>query len=162
MSVKLKQRRRSDTVKHCSLIHGSSKENNDPLLTGLLDAVTTTFKSNVVADKILSVKNVMGKRKYLSLRKACKNPKIPNYVSYKVLSQKIRDIDIGTVSDINEVLSYGLDENELGEGLFRNLAEYSLRLAKFYIKANEKRIDKLKMFEHVPRKNPESLMFLYI
>ena len=61
MSVKLKQRCRSDTVKHCSLIHGSSKENNDPLLTGLLDAVTTTFKSNVVADKILSVKKPLTK-----------------------------------------------------------------------------------------------------
>ena len=61
MYFKLQQRRRSETVKYCSLVNGSYKENNDPLLTGLLDAVTTTFKSNVVANKILSMKKPLSK-----------------------------------------------------------------------------------------------------
>ena len=81
-------------------------------------------------------------------------------MSYKVLSDRIRNVDIGTVNDINPLLTEGLCDNELGEGMFRNLVEFALRLAEFYIKVDEKRKDKLKYFATVDRKNEPSLMFL--
>ena len=51
--------------------------------------------------------NVLGKRKYLSLRKANKQPafgnsKLTNFVSYKILSKEIDRIDIGKLNKINE------------------------------------------------------------
>ena len=113
--------RRGETINACSLIHGASKENALPALTGMLDTITSKFKSDVVAFKILGTKeavteaiskrcekkfcrdyykseenilrsiynsyNVIGKRKYLRVLRA----------SYEVLSDRIRNIDIGTV-----------------------------------------------------------------
>ena len=104
--------------------------------------------------------NVMGKRKYLNIRKSHKSPDIPNFVPYKQLSQRIRDIDIGQVNDINPVLTLDLPEDELGEGMFRNLVQFSLRLAEFYIKVNMNRTDKLKNFEQIKKKNLTSILFL--
>ena len=89
-------------------IHGGTALNKDPVLFGMLDALTSQFKSKFLTDKILDTKeyvknsiekkvlnrwsknyylsrenklrslnsyyfhNVLGKRKYLSLRKANK------------------------------------------------------------------------------------------
>ena len=53
---KVKQRRRTETISACSLIHGASKENDSPVLTGMVDTVANRFKSDVVACKILSAK----------------------------------------------------------------------------------------------------------
>ena len=197
LKVRTKQRRLAETVSYCSVIHGASKENNSPLLTGLVDTVVSTFKSDVVACKMLSTNsaltkaiskrcedkfrssyykseenvlrslntyysyNVMGKRKYLSIRQACKAPHIPNFVSYKVLAERIRNVDIGEVLDIHPTLTYELSEDEFGKGKYRNLADFALRLSKFYVKVNKKRIDKLKTFDGIERKNPASLMFLF-
>ena len=52
----------------------------------------------------------------------------------------------------NPTPTYELSEDELGNGRYRNLAEYALRLSKFYIKVNKKRIDKLKTFDAIERK----------
>ena len=76
--------------------------------------------------------NVLGKRKYLSLRQANKqsafgNSKLPNFVSYKVLSKEIESIDIGKLNKIN---------GQEKIGLFRPPAEYILHLASFYMKVN--------------------------
>ena len=75
---------------------------------------------------------MLGKRKYLSLRKANKQPafgnsKLPNFVSYKVLSKKFEIIDIGKLNKIN-----GQDKI----GLFRPPPECKLHLALFYMKIN--------------------------
>ena len=106
-----------------------TKLNKDPVLFGMVDVLTSQFKSKVLTDKILDTKNylknsiekkilngwskdyylsrennlrslnsyffhnVLRKRKYDNLRKANKQPafgnsKLPNFVSYKVLSKK--------------------------------------------------------------------------
>ena len=51
----------------------------------------------------------MGKRKYISMRKANKvslhkKAYIPNYVSFKDLSKQINNIGIGQVNDINSLV----------------------------------------------------------
>ena len=106
-----------------------TKLNKDPVLVGMVDVLTSQFKSKVLTDKIIDTKNylktvlrkkilnswskdyylskennlrslnsyyfhnVLRKRKYDNLRKANKQPafgnsKLPNFVSYKVLSKK--------------------------------------------------------------------------
>jgi hypothetical protein len=63
----------------------------------------------------------MGKAKYISILKANKIAKkqkseIPNYVSYKVLAEKINSIEIGTLQNLNPTL---IDENI--QGMYRPL-----------------------------------------
>ena len=77
---------------------------------------------------------MLGKRKYLSLRKANKqsvfrNLKLPNFVSDKVLSKEIESIGIGKLNKINE-------QEKIGS--FRPPAEYILHLASFYMKVNSR------------------------
>ena len=73
--------------------------------------------------------NVMGKRKYLGIRRANKAPRIPNFV--------INSIDIGYVSNINPTLTNNLDEDEIGSGMFRDLVQFAQRLAEFYLKIKQ-------------------------
>ena len=54
--------------------------------------------------------NVLGKRKYLNLRKANKQAKfqghsVPNYISYKESAQVINTIDTGTVKNLSDLCS---------------------------------------------------------
>ena len=86
----------------------------------------------------------MGKRKYISLRKANKSPSFPNYVPYADLSKHIRSIDICKLHNINPSLSYNLPKTEIGEGMYRELPEFALRLARFYLIVNKNSHDKLK------------------
>ena len=104
--------------------------------------------------------NVMGKRKFMNIRKSNKSPDTPNYVSYKNLSKRIRDIDIGIVYNINPILTDGLPEEEIGEGMFRYLSQFALRLVEFYINVNDSRVDKLKEFKNILRKYSSSVLFL--
>ena len=103
--------------------------------------------------------NVMGKAKYISIRKANKiaddrKSEIPNYIPYKELSEKIRSIDIGTLHDLQPSLT-----NESIQGMYRPLDEYLIRLAKFYLKVNNDRLDKLKWFHSFEKKDAESFLF---
>ena len=50
--------------------------------------------------------SVLGKRKYLNLRKANRNKNVSNFIPYKDLSKMIRDVNIGTVH--STALSCGL------------------------------------------------------
>ena len=183
--------RRKETMDACMKIHGGTALNKDPVLFGMLDTLTSQFKSKILTDKILDSKeylknsiekkvlnrwskdyylsrenklrslnsyychNVLGKRKYLSLRQANKQPafgnsKLPNFVSYKVLSKEIESIDIGKLNKIN---------GQEKIGLFRPPAEYILHLASFYMKVNVFREDKLKTFPAIPKKDPDSFLF---
>lgn len=104
--------------------------------------------------------DVMGKRKYLSVRKANNVDGFPNYVTYKVLANKIRSIDIGILQDINPIFTHDLDDDEVGDGCFRSLIQYAPRLAELYLKLDQTRIDKLKTFQGFHKKNPKSHHFL--
>ena len=88
--------------------------------------------------------NVMGKQKYLNLRKANKkssyrNVAAPNFVPYAELAKFINNIDIGTLKCVNPDFTYDLEEEEIHPGNYRPCSEYILRLAKFYLCVNESR-----------------------
>ena len=71
----------------------------------------------------------MGKRKYNNLRKANRVDKLPNFVSFKRLSDHMRNIYIGSVLDIHPVFTDGLQQVNVGQGIFRDLVQYCPRLA---------------------------------
>ena len=104
--------------------------------------------------------DVMGKRKYVNVRKANRTPSIPNFVTYKLLSEHMRNIDIGTLRPISLDLTDSLDPDEIGPGYYRDLVEYAPRLAKFYLAVDRYRIDKLKPFPNAVRKDQSSVLFL--
>ena len=92
--------------------------------------------------------NVLGKRKYFSLRKANKQAKfdnthITNFVSYKTLANRINNVDIGELNYISGLST--LQEKVCGK--YRNPASYILDLAKFYLEVDNGREDKLKAFD---------------
>ena len=104
---------------------------------------------------------VMGKRKYSSVRKANKVPEVPNLLPFEQLSRHINSIDIGQVNDICPKFTHDLLDEEIGGGSYRNLIQYIPRLAKMYLKLNLTRKDKLLDFkETFTKKNPESFLFL--
>lgn len=103
---------------------------------------------------------MLAKRSYLSLRKANKqetlgNSKLPNFVSYKVLSRYIGSIDIGKLCQINE--HFGIKQEKVG--LLSSAAEYILHLASYYLKVDLVREDRLHVFLKIPKKDPDSVLF---
>ena len=200
LNLKAKQVRRNETITACNLIHGSSKESAEPGLVGMLDTLTSKFKSKELSTKILSSKkslvteiknvtvmnwgkdysnseentlrslnvyyshNVMGKRKYNNVRKANKvssyqNVKVPNYIPYTKLSETINSVDIGAITDVNELSP---NSQVRHQGAYRKTVDYVLRLAKFYHHVNKKRKDELMEFESLPRKCEQSFLFVLL
>ena len=109
--------------------------------------------------------DVMGKRKYISIRKETSNSKfdgkrIPNYSTYNSLMKYIKSVDIGRLYDVRDTFCGGIPEDEKGDGKFRRLTEFLPRLAQFYLKVNEERVEKLKEFELFPKINPDAFLFL--
>ena len=107
----------------------------------------------------------MGKRKYISIRKETSNSKfdgkrIPNYSTYNSLMKYIKSVDIERLYDVRDTFCKEITEDEKGDGKFRRLTELLPRLAQFYLKVNEERVDKLKEFESFPKVNPDALLFL--
>lgn len=88
--------------------------------------------------KVYYCHNVMGKRKYISIRKANKVTGMSNFVPYKNLAQHIRNIDIGDILDVKS-----LDSSIDDCGFYRDIKKYCLDLAKLYLHVNDKRLDKL-------------------
>ena len=116
------------------------------------------FKSTENKMRSLSIyysHNVMGKEKYISLRKANRNSdyqqqQIANYIPYKELSVYIRSIDIGVVNPVSEVTP----------GCCRQIGSFVLRLAEFYMSVNQHRKDKLMEFPSFEKKSADSFLFL--
>ena len=104
--------------------------------------------------------NVLGKRKYLSLRIANKQAKfdntcISNFVSYKTLANRINNVDIGELNDISGLST----SHEKVCCKYHNPVSYILDLAKFYLEVDNGREDKLKTFESFSKKDPSSFLF---
>ena len=104
--------------------------------------------------------NVLGKRKYLSLRKANKqakfdNTRITNFVSCKTLANRINDVDIGELNDISGFST----SHEKVCGKDHNPASYILDLAKFYLEVDNSREDRLKTLDSFSKKDPSSFLF---
>ena len=67
----------------------------------------------------------------------------PDAHSYSELSKTIKNIDIGILHDVNELVP---NESKISEGCYREPSSYIQRLAKFYLAQNKVRFDKLKEF----------------
>lgn len=110
--------------------------------------------------------NVMGKKKYINIRKANKTTsfekvRLVNFVPYKNLADKINSIDIGTVIDINPSLTTSFTtENEAKQGMYRPCDEFALTLAKHYLTVNQFRNDKLKTIDSFKKIDESSYMFI--
>ena len=188
---KAKVSRRSETFEACSLIHGGTDDNKDPVGYGMLDTLTAKCKTKELSQQILLSKaslvgeikksvlksfstdyyksednglrslnvyyshNVMGKIKYIEMRKAnrytiFKGVKMANYLPYKDLAELIRNVDIGNVQDVKPTLTF--DCHDGLDGCYRPPAEFSLRLSKFYLNVDRYREDKLHAFSTFTKK----------
>ena len=105
--------------------------------------------------------SVMGKAKYICIRKANKNDEnVPNYVTYRTLADYINDIDIGIIRDVKTDFGQGLEGEESGEGVYRPLIPYVQRILEFYLNVYKKRNDEMKQFTSFPKKSEDSFQFL--
>ena len=121
------------------------------------------FKSDANLLRSLNIyycSNVLGKNKYIAVRKANEKRNIPNVVPYIKLAKKIREINIGELIPIEGTLDSNLLDEERGVGFYRNLQSYLPRLAEFYIHVNHKRHDKLMEF-HCGKLEASSFLFLF-
>lgn len=58
---------------------------------------------------------------------------MPRLLPYNKLVNAIKSIDIGKVYSVRETLCDGLDESEKVDGVYRNIKEMVLRLARYYL-----------------------------
>ena len=197
LNLKAKSVRRNETYQVCQAIHGGTADITKPTLIGMVETLTSKFKSEELSKELLSNKksikrslqaatlkdwtssytdsnenklrsmnvyyshNVMGKRKYMNVRKANRaatfeGHQVPNFIPYKKLAEQINQVDIGTIHDVNTLVS----GNTNLEGAYREPAGFILKLAEFYLDRNEERTDKLKAFETIPKKCLDSFMFV--
>ena len=138
------------------------------LVTSVKDRVINNwskeyYKSNENVLRPLNAyySHVLGKRKYLHIRKAnigatYDGYHVVNYVPYKELAKMINDINIGSLCNVSDLH----ETSEPVHGLYRNPSDYILRIAKFYLFVNQKRHDKLKIFKQFERKDTESFLFV--
>ena len=71
-------------------------------------------------------------------------------MTYKDLSHRINEIDIGTINPVFPSLTGS--EGEKFEEIYRAVDQFVVRLAKFYLTVNAMRSDKLKEFQKFPEK----------
>ena len=191
------KKRRSDTFEVCAAIHGGSRKNVAPVVSGVVDLLTKKFKTSIVAALLLNQQrlrntlehnisekrrkvfyaskendlrslntyyscDVLGKRKYISIRKANRHKSVPNFLSYARLAKNIKDIDIGEIYPIAGTLDEGVGEEETGQGFYRDVRKYAPRLAEFYLRVDKSRTDKLLSFddEKFKKIDPSSTLFL--
>ena len=57
--IRSKTIRRKETMDACMKIHGGTMFNKDPVLFGMLDTLTSQFKSKILTDKILDTKEYL-------------------------------------------------------------------------------------------------------
>ena len=149
-----------------------------PKIMNAKPAVTKRIKQNIISEwsngfarseqnKLRSLNvyychDVMGKRKYISTRRAntgnlLSGSNIPNYIPYKELSSIIRNLDIGTVTNANELVP---DSVIKIDGAYREPAEYIMRLALFYLTVDKNRKDKLLKFENLKKIESTNVVFV--
>ena len=101
-----------------------------PSITKVLhESVLTTecldfYKSQANLLRSLNIyycSNVLGKNKYIAVRRANEKRNTPNVVPYVKLAKKIRQIDIGELIPIEGTLDDALLDEERGNGYYRNL-----------------------------------------
>ena len=71
---------------------------------------------------------------------------VPRLFTYQKLMERVNQIYIGDLYDVREILCNGLGEEDQVNGKFRNLLQLLLKMAHFYLHANNYRVDKLDWF----------------
>lgn len=74
------------------------------------------------------------------------NIPVPRLLSYKEVLKKINQIDTGDLHDVRETLCQGLKEEDIVNGKYKDLLKLLLKMAQFYLSANNYRKDKLNWF----------------
>ena len=105
--------------------NGDQKKLSETLSKTLVPKrVKKGVKSLILAFKTFYCHNVVGKKKYINLRKANrnsmhKNVAAPNFLPYKDLAAFINNIDIGPLNYVDPDLVYDLTEEEIFPGNYR-------------------------------------------
>ena len=68
----------------------------------------------------------------------CKGCKVPKLLTYSNLVEELKNIDIGTVYEIDPDYLEGLETENPVNGAYRDLRQYLPMLAKFYLSKNRK------------------------
>lgn len=124
------------------------------------EATDVNFVRNV---SVLYRGGITSKRKYISIRSSLIMAKmtssnvkshihfmqdvgIPKLLTYHRLVKKMETIHIGRLHDVREELCGGMAEQDKVDGKYIDLLQLLLRLAQFYLLADQQREDKLKWF----------------
>ena len=67
-------------------------------------------------------------------------------LSYKEVLKRINQIDTGDLHDVRETLCKGLKKEDTVNGKYRDLLRLLLKMAQFYLSANNNRMDNLNWF----------------
>ena len=131
----------------CPIIYGGSDGNKLPVLKGMLDTVSRSFKE---IPSIYYSQNVI-KNKNRAARESNRyslfqNKRLANYLPYKELAKYISSLDIGMLKLFSPYLVETNELENIPAGLFRDIKTYIQRLAIFYMKVNKCRSDKLLTF----------------
>ena len=103
--------------------------------------------------------NVIGKQKYMNIKRASKVPEILDLAPYKNVAIKIQSVDTGTLFSLNSEFAQDLHGEECGDGMYRCLKTFLSRLAQFDLNVNNLRVHKLKVEFNNTLKNENSHIF---
>ena len=104
--------------------------------------------------------NVIGKQKYMNIKRASKVPEILGLAPYKNVAIKVQSFDTGTSFSLNSEFAQDLDGEECGDGMHRCLKTFLSRLAQFYLNVKNLGVDKLKVdFNYTLKKENSHIFF---
>ncbi|CAB4033702.1 Hypothetical predicted protein [Paramuricea clavata] len=141
-------KRRSETFKAVTRIHGGLTSNVMTTLSGLVDTVTTKFSEKDLVKAISKKPKLCEKvfpkiynHKVKEFEESDQNMlrSISTYfcrgvmVPYDKMMAHVRSLEIGKVCCVKEDFCYGLDDCQKVEGCYRHLTEYLPLLANFYL-----------------------------
>ena len=75
----------------------------------------------------------MQKKNSKAVRNVVNSCPLPRLVPYNKLMPFIKSIDIGQLYSARDTLCYGLEEGEKADGMYRDIKQFLLSLAKFYL-----------------------------
>ena len=84
----------------------------------------------------------------------------PKLAPYSLIREEIMKVDIGEVRDVKDFMDGTGDDFKDVKGCYRPPGQALLCLAKFYLKVDKYREDKLLQFPSIPKKDPSSFMFV--
>ena len=118
-------------------------------------SVATFYASGIMGkQKYQSVRLVLSMKSYESKQRKkrsisiCNGCKVPKLLTYDKLVRHLKQIDVGTVHEIDQDYQKGLETEVVVNGAYRDLRQYLPMLAKFYL--SMKTEESLKGFAESP------------